>query len=199
MTIATNTLAITSTNSSQTSSLLFSPAMRTLFSSYGTIDQWVPLRSFSRILCVYTSPSSAELAKSSLDNVTFADTRLGVFRVDANPLRNDDTASSNVTRRDSWLAPPVAGEFLFADDDDELDVPPVDHLTDALQRAHIGSHSAEGVKMLLGPEEAGVGVFVEDCDSVDASLSTSLASSFGPRLASMGRHALATMPPMFGM
>lgn len=62
----TNSLVIT-----QVPTTFFQPSilsvLRDHFATYGEINQWVPISSFSRIILVYFSEDSAELAKHACD------------------------------------------------------------------------------------------------------------------------------------
>jgi hypothetical protein len=62
----TNSLVIT-----QVPRTFFQPsiinALRDHFATYGEINQWVPIASFSRIILVYYAEEAAEIAKNACD------------------------------------------------------------------------------------------------------------------------------------
>lgn len=72
--IRTNTLAVTSLPKS-----FFEPVILELlhshFSSFGTINQWVPLPGFSRIIVVYEEEDHAETAKLRSDPIILSATK----------------------------------------------------------------------------------------------------------------------------
>lgn len=67
----TNTLAVTSLPRS-----FFQPeildALKDHFGSFGEINQWVPLAGFARIIIVYETSHSAEVAKRHSDRIVIA-------------------------------------------------------------------------------------------------------------------------------
>ncbi|KAF9020783.1 hypothetical protein BDZ89DRAFT_1138428 [Hymenopellis radicata] len=152
----TNTLAVTSLPKT-----FFHPqiigVLRTHFEAYGEINQWVPLPTFGRIIVVFVSHDSAELAKTECDPIILrgdlSQTILRVYRADPNPLV---TAFGDVVPQANYLRPPeIEKNFLIS--------PPADDLIAALKLLKV-QERGPSVEVLMDPEEAGVGVYVEDCD-----------------------------------
>ncbi|KAF4604315.1 carbohydrate-binding module 1 protein [Pleurotus pulmonarius] len=132
----TNTLAITSLPKS-----FFSPnvldALRRHFVSFGSINQWVPLPGFGRIIVVFEVDDHAETAKlqsdpiiieSSLDQYVIhrspfrvlltirwyrSHTTLRVYRADPNPLISQDTLGF-VPEANYLRPPPIEKNFLIS-------------------------------------------------------------------------------------
>jgi hypothetical protein len=67
----TNSLVITQVPRSFFQPLILN-VLRDHFATYGEINQWVPIASFSRIILVYHSEDSAELAKHACDPLVLA-------------------------------------------------------------------------------------------------------------------------------
>lgn len=68
----TNTLAVTSLPKSFFDPLILG-MLRDHFSTFGDINQWVPLQGFRRIIIVYESTYHAEIAKQQCDPILVED------------------------------------------------------------------------------------------------------------------------------
>ncbi|KAF6764644.1 calcineurin-binding protein [Ephemerocybe angulata] len=183
LTEATNTVAVTGLPRSFFDPIILS-LLRDHFASYGTINQWVPLPGFGRVIVVFELDSCAETAKLHCDPINLHATQehpevtLRVFRADPNPLVAKDMA--NVVPESSYLAPPpIEKNFLISPpgsppvgweqilEDPPNSTPLADDLMHALQKLKVQEEEDErgSFAMLLHPDEAGVGVYVEDCDA----------------------------------
>ncbi|KAG6332777.1 hypothetical protein ID866_6312 [Astraeus odoratus] len=177
----TNTLIIT-----QVPRTFFQPivlqALRDYFAVYGEITHWVPISCFSRILLVYSDVGPVEQAKASSDPLVIqpahgVPTVLRVYRAEPNPIINP----ASPTPDDRFLrpppvdknflisppgSPPVGWEQVREDPPNSLTL--AEDLIAALNR--LKCREKRGNKeVLLEPEDGiGVGVYVEDCDSVDS-------------------------------
>ncbi|KAL9714678.1 hypothetical protein Ac2012v2_001337 [Leucoagaricus gongylophorus] len=185
--ISTNTLAVTPLPRS-----FFEPVilelLRTHFSSFGPINQWVSLPGFSRIIIVYEQEEHAENAKLCSDPIILSATKerseelkLRVYRADPNPLVSYDPDVSAIPS-EAYLqlpisnknflisppgSPPVGWESIHEDPPNAT--PLADDLVEALRRLYIQQRSSErrrSLEVLIEPDESGVGVYVEDCDVV---------------------------------
>ncbi|XP_006458638.1 hypothetical protein AGABI2DRAFT_134344 [Agaricus bisporus var. bisporus H97] len=180
--IRTNTLAVTSIPKA-----FFEPVILELlsahFSSFGPINQWVPLAGFSRIIIVYENEDDAENAKVCSDPIVLniANGRMSkivlrVYRADPNPLiarNNEDTIP-----QDNYLKPPpLEKNFLISPpgsppvgweavrEDPPNATPLADDLIEALKKLQVHQKRKPSLELVLEPsEESGVGVYVEDFD-----------------------------------
>ncbi|TFK25758.1 calcineurin-binding protein [Coprinopsis marcescibilis] len=178
----TNTVAITSLPRSFFDPLILE-LLRDHFENHGDINQWVPLPGFGRIIVVYESDHSAEKAKLYSDPIILQATpqheqvQLRVFRADKNPLLPHSLEDRNHVH---YLQPPkVEKNFLISPpgsppvgweqikEDPPNSTPLAADLMSALKKLKIQEEQQEKsqFEMLLDPSEAGVGVFVEDCDA----------------------------------
>jgi len=183
-TVRTNTIAVTSLPKA-----FFEPVilelLHTHFSSFGSINQWVPLPGFSRIIVVYEEEDHAENAKVRSDPIILSATKersedfiLRVYRADPNPLisRDQDLPSQNYLRppvvEKNFLisppgSPPVGWEPIKEDPPNMT--PLADDLIEALRKLQVQQQRKSSFEVLLEPnEESGVGVYVEDCDLADS-------------------------------
>ncbi|EAU81995.1 calcineurin-binding protein [Coprinopsis cinerea okayama7 len=180
---STNTVAITSLPRSFFDSLILD-LLYTHFSHYGEINQWVPLPGFGRIIVVYEHDQAAEAAKLHCDTIVLQATSehpeviLRVFRADRNPLKPRDHCGHQPQMH--YLQPPaVEKNFLISPpgsppvgweqirEDPPNATPLAADLISALNKLKLQEEEQErkGQSMLIHPSEAGVGVFVEDCDA----------------------------------
>ncbi|KAF7294580.1 hypothetical protein MIND_00994500 [Mycena indigotica] len=183
---ATNTLAITSIPKH-----FFEPTLlrvlRDHFATYGDINRWVPLPNFSRIIVIYASNESAEMAKIYSDPIVLEQTSdrsritLRVYRADPNPLLPPGEAIDVPAA--NYLQPPkVDKNFLISPpgsppigweqvrEDPPNAAPLADDLIAALRRLQVHDREKSGgLEVLIDPEDgdAGVGIYVEDCGSDD--------------------------------
>ncbi|KAH8824527.1 Calcipressin [Flagelloscypha sp. PMI_526] len=183
-TFKTNTIAVTGLpRTFFTRSIL--DVLREHFESYGCINQWAPLAGFGRIICVYESEDSVEKARSVLgvgkgveipggENGSMIPLR--IYRADPNPLLQSTLPSS------FYLAPPPQDKNFLISPPGSPPVgwePVVEHppnptplaedLMAALRKLQLQRQGVptSGPEILLHPDEAGVGVYVEDCDVGD--------------------------------
>ncbi|PPQ82377.1 hypothetical protein CVT25_008338 [Psilocybe cyanescens] len=177
----TNTLAVTSLPKSFFDPLILA-MLRDHFSSFGDINQWVPLPGFGRVIIVYESDHHAELAKSRSDPIIVdgafdsSQTVLRVYRADPNPLIPRGERSWIPTT--SYLKPPaIEKNFLISPpgsppvgweqikEDPPNATPLAEDLIQALRKLQTyDDHPA--FEQLLDPMDgSGVGVYVEDCDA----------------------------------
>ncbi|KAJ3551998.1 hypothetical protein NP233_g12975 [Leucocoprinus birnbaumii] len=187
-TIRTNTLAVTSLPKS-----FFEPVilelLRAHFSSFGAINQWVPLPGFARIIIVYEEEDHAENAKLRSDPIILSATQerseeliLRVFRADPNPLIPRGADFFTIPS-EAYLQPPaVEKNFLISPpgsppvgwesirEDPPNTTPLADDLMEALHKLHLHQESTQrrksSLEVLIEPEESGVGIYVEDFDVV---------------------------------
>jgi len=189
----TNSLVIT-----QVPRTFFQPSilnvLRDHFATYGEINQWVPIASFSRIILVYYSEGSAELAKHACDPLVLTPphrfvvllgrgvfliiyhrtpTVLRVYRCEPNPIFSPSSPTSD----ENYLRPPpIEKNFLISPpgsppigweqirEDPPNASPLADDLIAALHKLKMQERRSSR-EVLLEPEEGvGVGVYVEDCD-----------------------------------
>lgn len=177
----TNTLAIT-----PLPRYFFEPlvldVLRQHFESYGEIAHWVPLKSFHRILVVYRFDDDAERAKLSSDPIILEHPhesqpiKLRVYRADPTPVTEDPDEIVEgrflcpPTTDKNFLisppgSPPVGWESVREDPPNAT--PLADDLILALAKLRTTQDLREqkvGSEILLAPEEAGVGVYVENVD-----------------------------------
>ncbi|KZT18841.1 Calcipressin [Neolentinus lepideus HHB14362 ss-1] len=174
----TNTLIIT-----QLPPAFFHPmVLNTLkehFASYGAIHSWAPIRAFARAILVYYREEDAEHAKLECDGIVIEATRdspetvLRVFRGDPIPL-SPLSPSAGAEDTNHLKPPPLEKNFLISPpgsppvgwepikEDPPNSAPLADDLIAALRKLRVrGKRSS--VEVLIPPEEAGVGVYVEDC------------------------------------
>jgi hypothetical protein len=185
---ATNTVAITSLPRAFFDPLILD-LLRTHFENFGEINQWVPLPGFGRVIVVYEHDQSAERAKLHSHPIALQATNeypevlLRVFRADRNPLLPRHTEDSVRSHHIDYLQPPpVEKNFLISPpgsppvgweqirEDAPNSTPLASDLMHVLKRLKIQEEQEEHGQyaMLLDPAEAGVGVFVEDCDASGA-------------------------------
>ncbi|KXN91958.1 hypothetical protein AN958_11018 [Leucoagaricus sp. SymC.cos] len=186
--IRTNTLAITLLPKP-----FFEPVILELlhshFATFGPINQWVPLPGFARIIVVYEEEDHAENAKLRSDPIVLSATNerpeelvLRVYRADPNPLLPNDPDLSTIPEG-NYLQPPVSDKnFLISPpgsppvgwesirEDPPNAAPLAEDLMEALKKLHVQQGRKEirksSLEVLIEPEEAGVGVYVEDCDAI---------------------------------
>ncbi|TEB31408.1 calcineurin-binding protein [Coprinellus micaceus] len=179
---STNTVTLTGLPKSFFDPLILD-LLKDHFALYGTINQWVPLPGFGRVIVVYEIDVCAENAKIHCDPIALQATpehpevTLRVFRADRNPIIPKDSCITALPM--SYLKPPaVEKNFLISppgsppvgweqiQEDPPNSTPLADDLMAALQKLKMQEQENEnsGYEMLLHPDEAGVGVFVEDCD-----------------------------------
>ncbi|KAG7091373.1 hypothetical protein E1B28_010413 [Marasmius oreades] len=151
------------------------------FETFGTINQWIPLQGFSRILIVYEDEDAAERAKTVSDPIVVEigdsdrekDIVLRVYRADPNPL------ISTIESENYHLQPPtIDRNFLISppgsppigwepiQEDPPNSTPLADDLITALKslQLHDTREANTGVEIVLEATESGVSVVVEDCD-----------------------------------
>ncbi|OAX36073.1 Calcipressin [Rhizopogon vinicolor AM-OR11-026] len=172
----TNSLVIT-----QVPRTFFQPSilnvLRDHFATYGEINQWVPIASFARIILVYFSEDSAELAKHACDPLILTPphrmpTILRVYRSEPNPIFSPSSPTSD----ENFLRPPpIEKNFLISPpgsppigweqirEDPPNATPLADDLIVALRKLKMQERRSSR-EVLLEPEDGGVGVYVEDCD-----------------------------------
>ncbi|RXW18187.1 hypothetical protein EST38_g7668 [Candolleomyces aberdarensis] len=179
----TNTVTVTALPKSFFDPLILN-LLREHFASYGEINQWVPLPGFGRIIVVYEEDHSAEMAKQHSDPILLQATSdhpevvLRVFRANRNPIVPPGTWG--VVPQTNYLRPPaIEKNFLISPpgsppvgweqirEDPPNSTPLAGDLMAALQKLKIQEEDDErsNFEILLHPDEAGVGVFVEDCDA----------------------------------
>ncbi|KAL0569909.1 hypothetical protein V5O48_012055 [Marasmius crinis-equi] len=150
------------------------------FEAFGTINQWIPLQGFGRILVVYEEEDVAEKAKNVSDpivvkaseSVRTEDIVLRVYRADPNPListmESENYHLQPPTTEKNFLisppgSPPVGWEPIKEDPPNAT--PLADDLVAALQSLQLQqTDGGTGVEILLDATESGVSVVVEDCD-----------------------------------
>ncbi|KAH7911898.1 Calcipressin [Hygrophoropsis aurantiaca] len=206
----TNSLVIT-----QVPRSFFQPViMRALqdhFATYGDINQWVPIASFSRIILVYYSEDSAERAKLNCDPLVIqprnarTPTILRVYRSDNNPIITPSSPTS-----DNFLRPPpIEKNFLISPpgsppigwepvkEDPPNATPLADDLIAALRKLKLQERRSSR-EVLLEPEDGvGVGVYVEDCDNIEDEKSEMDWEYGAPSPARLRWKPIATaMPPI---
>ncbi|KAJ2913585.1 hypothetical protein MD484_g6831, partial [Candolleomyces efflorescens] len=180
---ATNTVNVTALPKSFFDPLILD-LLREHFATYGEINQWVPLPGFGRVIVVYEEDHSAETAKQHSDPILLQATSdhpevmLRVFRADRNPIVPQGTWG--VVPQTNYLKPPaVEKNFLISPpgsppvgweqirEDPPNSTPLADDLMAALHKLKIQEEEDDrsNFEILLHPDEAGVGVFVEDCDA----------------------------------
>ncbi|KAL0947676.1 hypothetical protein HGRIS_013764 [Hohenbuehelia grisea] len=161
-------------------------ALREHFSSFGEINQWVPLPGFCRIIVVYELEDDAELAKQHCDPMdidTSSDgskITLRVYRADSNPLLTRDAFGVRQVADQDFLRPPALEKnFLISPpgsppvgwepikEDPPNSMPLASDIIAALHRLQVQERRRDSIEVLLDPEEAGVGVYVVDCDGAD--------------------------------
>ncbi|KAF9265909.1 hypothetical protein L218DRAFT_923382 [Marasmius fiardii PR-910] len=143
--------------------------LHTHFQSYGTINQWVPLPGFGRILVVYEDDEAAEKAKIHSDPIVLNATEdrqelaLRVYRADPNPLIFDSVNPEN-----QFLQPPVLERDIptLPAGSPGNPTPLADDLITALKNLQLQQSHYRGssVEVLMDATESGVSVVVEDCD-----------------------------------
>ncbi|KAF4614423.1 hypothetical protein D9613_003334 [Agrocybe pediades] len=178
----TNTLAVTSLPKSFFDPLILD-MLRDHFSTFGHINQWVPLQGFGRIIIVYEFEHQAELAKQKSDPIVLDTAHdeeqivLRVYRADPNPLMPEGEQSW--IPNTSYLKPPaVEKNFLISPpgsppvgwepikEDPPNSTPLADDLIQALRKLKTFDDGQPPYEQLLDPlDGSGVGVFVEDCDA----------------------------------
>jgi len=184
----TNTLAITCLPKAFFHPLVLD-ILRQHFSTYGPINQWVPLAGFGRILVVFHAEDDAETAKLHCDPIIVESTQdrsqvtLRVYRADPNPLipsSDDDDDDVSTIPEGNYLKPPaIEKNFLISPpgsppvgwepikEDPPNAAPLADDLMAALRKLQV-HEKRSSLEVLLEPHEgAGVGVYVEDCDDVE--------------------------------
>ncbi|TCD63978.1 carbohydrate-binding module 1 protein [Steccherinum ochraceum] len=161
-------------------------ALHIHFAGYGQIYKWAPVRGLARVVLVYYLEEDAERAKESCDNLVVGPYPSGlpqftmrVYRHDHTPLSPTDGEEGNHYLK----PPPIEKNFLISPPgsppegweqirEDPPNPTPLAHdLMSALQKLHLqqgGSHQPDesGVSVLVRPEEgeAGITIYVEDCD-----------------------------------
>jgi hypothetical protein len=164
--------------------------LRDHFSTFGDINQWVPLQGFGRIIIVYEVAHHAELAKRHSDPILMDGYEEGrsivlrVYRADPNPVipRGNTWIPQN-----SYLKPPaVEKNFLISPpgsppvgweqirEDPPNSTPLAEDLIVALRRlkTHEDAYSKPSFEQLLDPMDGpGVGVYVEDYDGPEGEFS----------------------------
>jgi len=174
----TNTLAVTSLPKDFFQPIILD-ALRHHFATYGEINQWVPLKTFGRVIIVYNDEDAAEKAKLECDPVVIegskdrSDITLRVYRADPNPLLVETVNNSY------YLAPPpIEKNFLISPPgsppigwepikEDPPNVTPLaDDIIAALRKLQLRTTKRSSLEVLIHPEEGsgGVGVSVQDCD-----------------------------------
>jgi len=172
----TNTLVLT-----QLPTPFFHPrvmdALRSHFASHGEIRAWAPLRTFARVVVVYHSEDSADEAKSYCDGLQIDATPetpafvLRVFRADPTPVTPPGGAHLRPPAIEKNFlisppgSPPIGWEQIVEEPPNVA--PLADDLIAALRKLQLAATAAPGGReMILDPEDgAGIGVYVEDCDS----------------------------------
>jgi len=152
--------------------------LRNHFATYGTINQWVPIAGFARIIIVYNEEDDAERAKLHCDplvlEATFdrPQTILRVYRAAPNPLLDNFSAIAD----QQYLRPPaIEKNFLISPpgsppvgwepikEEPPNPTPLADDLMAALRRLQVHNKRSSR-EMLLEPEDGvGVTVYVEEC------------------------------------
>lgn len=178
----TNTLTVTSLPKSFFDPLILD-VLRIHFSSYGPLNQWVPLQGFGRIIVVYELEHHAESAKQQCDPIVLSAAHdrsqviLRVYRADPNPLIPQGVSTSWIPETSYLQPPPVEKNFLISPpgsppvgwepikEDPPNSCPLADDLMAALKKLKTYEEHESGLEVLLDPMEAGVGVYVEDFDA----------------------------------
>ncbi|KAK1222470.1 hypothetical protein PQX77_014676 [Marasmius sp. AFHP31] len=179
-------------NSKRTNSLAITPLPKEFFhpqillhlhahfETFGTINQWIPLQGFGRILIVYEDEDVAEKAKGVSDPIVVKtgeserteDIVLRVYRADPNPLISAIESQNYhlqppTTERNFLISPPGSPPVGWEPikEDPPNSTPLADDLVAALQSLQIQqTDTGTGVEILLDASESGVSVVVEDCD-----------------------------------
>ncbi|TDL18462.1 Calcipressin, partial [Rickenella mellea] len=156
-------------------------ALRKYFEVQGELYAWAPIRAFGRIVAVYYENEDAECAKQAYDHLTIEAppghirTTLRVYRADPTPITHPTSPSEETDDFSPFhLRPPaIERNFLISPpgsppvgwepikEDPPNATPLAEDLITALRRLQV---SRSGISVLLEPEEAGVGVYVQDCD-----------------------------------
>ncbi|KAF9262616.1 Calcipressin [Marasmius fiardii PR-910] len=151
------------------------------FETFGTINQWIPLQGFGRILIVYEDEYVAERAKTVSDPIIIKagesnreqDIVLRVYRADPNPLISTIESENYhlqppTTDRNFLISPPGSPPVGWEPirEDPPNSTPLADDLITALKSLQVQqtSESSTGVEIVLDASESGVSVVVEDCD-----------------------------------
>ncbi|KAJ7589504.1 calcineurin-binding protein [Mycena floridula] len=173
------------------------------FSSYGEINQWVPLPGFGRILVVYVNDEAAEAAKLECDTIQLDATEdrpeviLRVYRADPNPIATTSYLQPPAIEKNFLISPPgsppVGWEQIREDPPNVT--PLADDLIAALKKLQLTQHKSSAVEVLLAPDDdgSGVGVYVQDCDGDD---SDDEENWDGPPSAAKWVAIPTAMPPM---
>lgn len=153
--------------------------LRDHFETFGEINQWAPMPSFTRIIVVFYHEEAAERAKRTCDPLVLEHndappTIMRVYRSDPNPIISD---SSNLASEHFLRPPALEKNFLISPPgsppvgwepirEDPPNVAPLaDDLIAALRKLQL-REKRRSREVLLEPEEGvGVGVYVEDCDA----------------------------------
>ncbi|KAF8638789.1 hypothetical protein AX17_001848 [Amanita inopinata Kibby_2008] len=174
--------------------------MQTHFNFFGEINRWVPLPGFGRIIVVYENEDHAEEAKRACDPIILqgeeedesAQMVLRVYRADPNPLlpkpsQFDNQGYSTVPQANYLRPPALEKNFLISPpgsppvgweqvkEDPPNATPLAEDLMSMLRRLEmyerkLNEYGSPRLEVLVQPEEAGIGVYVEDCDfGLDAS------------------------------
>ncbi|KAJ7063653.1 Calcipressin [Mycena amicta] len=212
---ATNTLAITALPKDFFEPTLLA-VLRAHFATYGNINRWVPLPSFSRIIVIYSNNDDAETAKTHCDPIVLAKTNdrssitLRVYRADPNPLLPPgdivDVPAAN------YLQPPkVEKNFLISPpgsppvgwepvkEEPPNATPLADDLIAALRKLQMHDREkSAGLELLIDPKDgdAGVGIYVEDCSSSDDEYDADEEWVYGQPPPFRTRWVSTAMPPM---
>ncbi|KAJ7882844.1 Calcipressin [Mycena leptocephala] len=179
----TNTLAVTSLPKEFFEPLLLD-VLRSHFATYGEINKFAPLPSFSRIIIVYVSEDARKRPKStaipsfsSKRTIGLSQITLRVYRADPNPLLA--TESDDLVPEANYLRPPaVEKNFLISPpgsppvgwepikEEPPNATPLADDLMAALRKLQVNERPSSGLEVLLEPQDgdSGVGVYVQDCD-----------------------------------
>ncbi|KAJ6500715.1 Calcipressin, partial [Mycena sanguinolenta] len=180
----TNTLAVTSIPKEFFQPLLLA-VLRAHFSAYGTINRWVPLPTFGRILIIFAREDDAEAAKIHSDPIFLEQTQdrseltLRVYRADPNPLLPME--SDDVIPEANYLRPPaIEKNFLISPpgsppvgwepikEDPPNATPLADDLVAALRKLQL-REKRSGIEVVIEPHDgdSGIGICVQDCDGDD--------------------------------
>ncbi|KAF7298411.1 hypothetical protein MKEN_01365900 [Mycena kentingensis (nom. inval.)] len=176
---ATNTLAITSIPKESFEQKVLD-VLHSHFASYGEINRWMPLPSFSRVLVTYTMDEAAEDAKVKSDPIVLEKTNdrskitLRVFRADPNPLLDAAPPMSYLqlppTEKNFLISPPGSPPIGWepVKEDPPNATPLADDLIAALRKLQTHEKPA-GLEVLVHPDDGdtGVGIYVEDCATDD--------------------------------
>jgi len=181
--------------------------LRTLFASYGEVNQWVILSKFRRILIVYVFEEDAMRAKHGcgvLIRYVFGDKHdINLYAVDPSPLRY----GSEIPEINFLKVPDLEKNFLISPpgsppagwqpikEDPPNATPLANDLIAALKQLQIRRDSI-GFEIILEPDEgSGISICVQNCCDDDLD-SVETEWEYGQRTPSYRQWQPTALPPL---